>query len=257
MFVNTDISMPKKQKLVREQQADMAPLIPYKGVVSSTHLASIQPLTKMQQQFCAAFDANVPCIMLHGMAGTGKTFIALFKALQDALMVPRRKVILMRSAVPTRDIGFLPGHEAEKMSAYQIPYGDMCAQLVQHPQGFTKLMEQGTLEFWSTSFIRGVTLENATVIVDECQNMTDMELHSIMTRFGSKSRVIWCGDFRQTDMMKAAGPKGGSGLRPFIETLNRMPSKFVTQIEFGIDDIVRSPLVKEYKIARCATESTS
>ena len=227
---------------------------PYKGPATSHNLASIQPLTDAQRAFCTAFDAGVPCIMLHGVAGTGKTFIAMYKALQEALMVPKRRIILMRSAVPTRDIGFLPGAEAEKMAAYQIPYGDMCARLVQHPDGFNKLKDQGALEFWSTSFIRGVTLDNAIVLVDECQNMTDMELHSIMTRFGSKSRVIWCGDFRQTDVMKAAGAKSGSGLRPFMETLSRMPSKFVTQIEFGIDDIVRSPLVKEYLIARLATE---
>ena len=249
--------MSKKTKRVPEHSSDPVPPTPYKGSVQSTHLAPIQPLTDAQRTFCTAFDAGVPCIMLHGVAGTGKTFIAMFKALQEALMVPKRRVVLMRSAVPTRDIGFLPGAEAEKMAAYQLPYGDMCARLVQHPDGFTKLLAQNTVEFWSTSFIRGVTLDNAVVVVDECQNMTDMELHSIMTRFGAKSRVIWCGDFRQTDVMKAAGAKSGSGLRPFMDTLNRMPKKFVTQIEFGIDDIVRSPLVKEYLIARLATEQAA
>lgn len=244
----------KKKKLAESTKDPSAPPTPYKGPVHASNLASIVPLTDAQRTFCTAFDAGTPCIMLHGVAGTGKTFIAMFKALQDALMVPKRRIILMRSAVPTRDIGFLPGHEAEKMAAYQIPYGDMCARLVQHPNGFTKLMEQRTVEFWSTSFIRGVTLDDATVIVDECQNMTDMELHSIMTRFGVHSRVIWCGDFRQTDTMKASGPQGGSGLRNFMETLNRMPKKFVTQIEFGVNDIVRSPLVKEYLIARMETE---
>lgn len=247
--------MPKKVKRTPKVSVEAVPPAHYKGLVQSAHLAPIQPLTEAQRTFCAAFDAGVPCIMLHGVAGTGKTFIAMFKALQESLMIPNRRVILMRSAVPTRDIGFLPGAEAEKMAAYQLPYGDMCARLVQHPDGFKKLVEQHTVEFWSTSFIRGVTLDNAVVVVDECQNMTDMELHSIMTRFGTKSRVIWCGDFRQTDVMKSSNAKSGSGLRPFMKTLSCMPSKFVAQVEFGINDIVRSPLVKQYLIARLATES--
>lgn len=249
------MAIKQKKKKLSDSPKDLpTPAAPYKGPVHVSNLAPIVPLTDAQKAFWNAFDAGSPCIMLHGVAGTGKTFIAMYKALQDTLMVPKRRIILMRSAVPTRDIGFLPGAEAEKMAAYQLPYGDMCARLVQHPNGFTKLLEQRTIEFWSTSFIRGVTLDDTTVIVDECQNMTDMELHSIMTRFGARSRVVWCGDFRQTDTMKASGAQSGSGLRPFMDTLNRMPKKFITQIEFGVDDIVRSPLVKEYLIARMATE---
>lgn len=249
------MSKKVQKKTPDRSTPSVTPSTPYKGPVHSHHLASIRPLTNAQQVFCQTFDAGVPCIMLHGVAGTGKTFIGMYKALQEALMVPNRRVILMRSAVPTRDIGFLPGHEAEKMAAYQVPYGDMCAKLVQHPQGYTKLTEQGAVEFWSTSFLRGVTLDNAVVVVDECQNMTAMELHSIMTRMGQQTRVIWCGDFRQTDVMKAAGPSGASGLRPFMETLGRMPAGMVAHIEFGIDDIVRSPLVKAYLIAQMS-EST-
>lgn len=230
---------------------ELTPAAPYKGPVQSQNLLRLTPLTPAQQEFAIAYDAGVPCIMLHGVAGTGKTFMAVYKALQDVLMsphsVPPRRLIIVRSAVPTRDIGFLPGAEAEKMAVYQLPYHDVCAKLVQHPQGYGKLCEQKLVEFWSTSFIRGLTIDNAVVLVDECQNMTDMELHSIMTRLGRDSRIVWCGDFHQTDVMKSGG---ASGLTELMAVLDRMPQKLVRKISFGIDDIVRSSLVKDYLVAR-------
>lgn len=242
----------KKTKSPTSPTVAPAPPTPYKGPVQSRHLASISPITPAQRSFCESYDAGTPCIVLHGVAGTGKTFVALYKVLQDALMVPNRRVILMRSSVPTRDIGFLPGNEEEKMASYQTPYVSTCARLVQHPNGFAKLRDQHTLEFWSTSFIRGMTFDNTVILVDECQNMTDMELNSIMTRLGENSRIVWCGDFHQTDTMKSGG---GSGLTPFLRTLSRMPTSMVSHIEFGIDDIVRSPLVKAYLIARLQSTS--
>lgn len=233
----------------------------YKGPVSIQNLVRLTPLTPAQKEFADAFDQGIPCILLHGLAGTGKTFMAMYKGLQDALMTPftpsrpPRRVIIVRSAVPTRDIGFLPGGEAEKMAAYQLPYHDVCAKLVQHPQGFGKLLEQGQVEFWSTSFLRGLTIDNAIVLVDECQNMTDMELHSIMTRLGQDSRIVWCGDFHQTDVMKHG--TGSSGLHALMGVLPHLPPKRVARIEFGINDIVRSTLVKEYLIARSHWSSGS
>jgi len=246
--------MPTKKRAKGATDGSPPPPTPYKSPVSASHLIRVTPLTPAQQQFATAFDSGTPCIMLHGMAGTGKTFMAVYKALQDVLMSPMtstepsRRLVLVRSAVPTRDIGFLPGGEAEKLAVYQLPYQDICARLVQHPQGFGKLCEQQRIEFWSTSFLRGLTIDNAVVLVDECQNMTDMELHSIMTRLGKNSRIIWCGDFRQTDLMKAG--TGTSGLHSFMHVLDRMAPKSVARIEFGLDDIVRSSLVKDYLIAR-------
>jgi len=246
--------MPKKIQAQDATDSTPRPAAPYKGDVGASRLIRVSPLTPAQQQFVTAFDSGTPCIMLHGMAGTGKTFMAVYKALQDVLMSPisppdiPRRLILVRSAVPTRDIGFLPGGEAEKLAIYQLPYQDICARLVQHPQGFNKLCEQRRIEFWSTSFLRGLTIDNAVVLVDECQNMTDMELHSIITRLGKNSRILWCGDFRQTDLMKAG--TGVSGLHNFMRVLDVMPSKTVARIEFGLEDIVRSALVKDYLIAR-------
>lgn len=225
---------------------------PYKGLVQASHLLRLSPLTPAQHTFVDAYDTGVPCIALHGMAGTGKTFMAIYKALSDVLRVaptqPPRRLIIVRSAVPTRDLGFLPGGEAEKMAVYTAPYQDICARLVQHPDGFAKLSAQGRVEFWSTSYLRGLTIDHAVVVVDECQNMTDMELHSLMTRLGPNSRIIWCGDIHQTDAMKSG--TGATGLHEFLDLLSTMPNGRVRRIEFGIDDIVRSALVKEYLIAR-------
>jgi len=252
--------MPTKKRTKGATDSSPPPPTPYKGSVSASHLIRISPLTPAQQEFATAFDAGTPCIMLHGMAGTGKTFMAVYKALQDVLMSPvtppelPRRLVLVRSAVPTRDIGFLPGAEAEKLAVYQAPYQDICARLVQHPQGFSKLCDQQRVEFWSTSFLRGLTIDNAVVLVDECQNMTDMELHSIITRLGKNSRIVWCGDFRQTDLMKAG--TGTSGLKSFMRILERMPSKTVAKIEFGLEDIVRSPLVRDYLVARESCDLT-
>jgi phosphate starvation-inducible protein PhoH len=204
-------------------------------------------MTETQRAFCQAYETRAAdAFVLHGVAGTGKTFLALAKALQDILTTPAgRRIVLLRSAVPSRDIGFLPGNEAEKMSAYQKPYLDLCARLVNHPQGFAKLQQQHLLEFWSTSYVRGLTIDDAVIIVDECQNMSDMELNSIMTRVGQRSTIVFCGDFRQTDLKKSSDL---SGLSEFMHTVALMP--MVDVFEFGLDDIVRSPLVKAYLTAR-------
>jgi predicted ribonuclease YlaK len=191
-------------------------------------------------------------MVLHGCAGTGKTFIALYKALEEVLNREGfyKKVIIVRSAVPSRDIGHLPGDEKDKSEVYMAPYVNMCEELFPtKQQSFQRLVEQKHLDFMITSFVRGITLDNAIVIVDECQNMNDMELNSIMTRIGTNSKIIFCGDFRQTDLYKRGDM---SGLQKFMVIAESMPS-FQT-FEFDIDDIVRSDLVREYLLARMKYE---
>lgn len=221
-----------------------------KGFLLPQHLQIVTPMTETQRAFVSAYDAGGSAFILHGVAGTGKTFIALYKALQDVMLKESaRRVILMRSSVPSREIGFLPGDAAEKMGAYQRPYMDICARLFRHPQAYEKLEAQEQLEFWSTSFVRGVTLDDAIIVVDECQNMTDMELNSIMTRVGNRSKILFCGDFRQTDLHKKSD---ASGLMEFMQTVATMPQFNI--FEFGTEDIVRSPLVKAYILARLAVK---
>lgn len=200
-------------------------------------LQEIEPLTQNQ---LLAFESDKH-LVLHGVAGTGKTFISCYLAFDDMIKKYYDKLVIIRSAVSTRDIGFLPGNESEKASVYEEPYKDICIELFQRGDAYGILKAKGLVHFMTTSFIRGVTLRNATIIVDECQNMSFHELDSIITRIGENCRVIFCGDFRQADLHK-------NGLKDFIRVLKAMDS--FDLIDFEIKDIVRSQFVKEYIIAK-------
>jgi phosphate starvation-inducible protein PhoH len=211
----------------------------------------VKPLTENQKGFFEAYD-NSKIMMLLGVAGTGKTYIALYHALEEVLEKGNNyeKVVVVRSAVPSREIGHLPGDEKEKTEVYQQPYISICQDLFDRSDAYQRLTEQKVISFMITSFLRGTTLDNSIIIVDECQNMTDMELNSIITRVGERSKIIFCGDFRQTDLYKKTDM---SGLKKFMVIADMMPS-FKT-FEFGVEDIVRSELVKEYIVARLKYES--
>ena len=214
-------------------------------------LITIDAMTETQGQFFSEYSGS-KAMILHGAAGTGKTFIALYKALEEVLMKGGfyKKVIIVRSAVPSREIGHLPGDQADKSEVYKTPYIEMCEELFPTKQvPYQRLVEQKHLDFMITSFVRGLTLDNTIVIVDECQNMNDMELNSIMTRVGVNSKIIFAGDFRQTDLYKRGDV---SGLKKFMTIADNMPS-FKT-FEFDTDDIVRSDLVREYLVARMKYE---
>jgi len=211
----------------------------------------IEPLTDNQKLFFDAYD-NSSIMLLHGVAGTGKTFIAVYNALEEVLdkSNPYKRVTIVRSAVPSREIGHLPGDEKEKTEVYTMPYVEICQDLFNKQEAYQRLEEQGAIKFLITSFVRGITLEDSIIIVDECQNMTDMELNSIITRVGNRSKIIFCGDFRQTDLYRKTDM---SGLKKFMAIADLMPS-FKT-FEFGVEDIVRSAIVKEYILARLDYES--
>lgn len=190
--------------------------------------------------------------MLHGAAGTGKTFIAVYKALEE-IMNNRgtyEKVVIVRSVVPSREIGHLPGDEKEKTDVYLAPYKAICKDLFNTDQAYERLVEQKNIEFLITSFVRGITIDKAIIIVDECQNMNFQELSSIITRVGEGSRILFCGDFKQTDLNKKHDQ---SGLKDFVQIINRMPS--FRNIEFDVEDIVRSNLVKEFIVANLHFET--
>ncbi len=188
-----------------------------------------------------------------GAAGTGKTFITLYNALRDVLNVntPYDKIYIVRSLVATREIGFLPGDHEDKSSLYQIPYKNMVKFMFELPTAadfemlYGNLKAQETISFWSTSFIRGTTLDRAILIVDEFQNLNFHELDSIITRIGEDSKIMFCGDATQTDLLKT---NEKNGIIDFMNILRNMPS--IDIIEFGLDDIVRSGLCKEYLLAK-------
>lgn len=214
-------------------------------------MKTIEPLTENQRSFFEAYDDS-KVMMLLGVAGTGKTYIAVYHALEEVLERSSNydKLVIVRSAVPSRDIGHLPGDEKEKTEVYTQPYVTICQDLFKRSDAYQRLVEQKVIHFMITSFIRGTTLDDAIIIVDECQNMTDMELNSIITRVGERSKIIFCGDFRQTDLYKKTDM---SGLKKFMTIADMMPSFKI--FEFGIEDIVRSELVKEYIIARLKYEN--
>tara|TARA_B100002019_G_scaffold277699_1_gene277770 strand:+ start:2721 stop:3458 length:738 start_codon:yes stop_codon:yes gene_type:complete len=227
---------------IKHQQRRSTPL-----KISAQDLTRIDPMTQAQVQFFKNYKRK-NALILHGAAGTGKTFIAMYKAMEDVMAKSYQytKLIILRSAVPSREIGHLPGDYGEKIDVYSIPYQNMMDELFPHKQQpYDRLMEQKKVYFMCTSFVRGITLDNAIILVDECQNMNDMEINSIMTRVGHNTKIIFSGDFRQTDLYKN---NDKSGLKKFIQIAENMPS--FELIEFGTDDIVRSDLVKEYLIAR-------
>ena len=218
--------------------------------ISEDYMIPVEPITDNQKRFFDAWDED-KMIYAYGVAGTGKTFIALYKALRDVLgeTTPYEKIYIVRSLVATREIGFLPGDHEDKSSLYQIPYKNMVQAMFEMPDDnsyemlYDNLKAQETISFWSTSFIRGTTLDNAIVIIDECQNLNFHELDSIITRVGQDSKIIFCGDAAQTDLQKISERTGIIDFQRIIQNMEEF-----SLIEFNIEDIVRSGLVRSYLI---------
>jgi|TARA_B100001094_G_C18137877_1_gene776157 predicted ribonuclease YlaK len=217
-------------------------------------MVDIEPLTENQTRVFDAYneDKNV---YAYGAAGTGKTFIMLYLALKEVLnpLTPYTRVVIVRSLVSTREIGFLPGDHEDKASLYQIPYKNMVKYMFELPTDndfdmlWGNLKTQESIKFWSTSFIRGTTLDDCILIVDEAQNLNFHELDSIITRVGENCKIHFCGDSAQTDLVKT---NERNGILDFMKILAAMPE--FESIEFGVDDIVRSGLVKSYILNKIA-----
>ena len=239
--------LTKRQKrLLREQGViDIKNRINH-SKINIVDITKHYDLTKRQNKVIAAYDDNYH-LVLHGVAGTGKTFLSLFLALQDVVEGhdDYNKVYIMRSVVPTRDMGFLPGSAKQKAQVYEEPYKMMCNELFNRGDAYDVLKSKNMCEFLTTSFLRGTTFNNCIIIVDEINNMSFHELDSIITRVGKDSRIIFCGDYRQSDLTDSYER---SGLGRFLDILNNMGG--FMRFEFGIDDIVRSDLVKDDIIQR-------
>ena len=226
-----------------------------KKPINTDMLVDIEPLTDNQKVLFDAYDEGKN-IFAYGAAGTGKTFISLYKSLQDVLNdeTPYEKLYIVRSLVSTREIGFLPGDHDDKSALYQIPYKNMVKYMFEMATDadfemlYGNLKTQETISFWSTSFIRGTTMDNCIVLVDEMQNLNFHELDSIITRVGDNCKIIFCGDATQTDLTKSYEKDGIIDFKKIIEV---MEEDFGV-IEFGLDDIVRSGLVRNYLVTKLA-----
>ena len=220
--------------------------------ITYSQLNEIKPVTDSQK---VVFDSWKQGLnqFLFGCAGTGKTFVSLYLALSEVLKndTPYDKVVMVRSLIPTREIGFLPGDEEDKAALYQVPYSNMMQFMFEQPNEqafeslYNRIKSQGSFYFLSTSFLRGLTFDNTIIIVDECQNLNFHELDTIITRVGQDSKIFFCGDFSQSDLTKM---HERNGLMDFLQILQEMEE--FNCVEFNIGDIVRSGFVRNYLIQK-------
>ena len=223
-----------------------------KKEINYSDLIKIEPITDTQKQVFKSWKEGKNQFLC-GCAGTGKTFVSMYLAFEEVLRneIAYDKVIIVRSLIPTREIGFLPGDEEDKAALYQVPYANMAQFMFKQPneQAFNilydRLKAQGSLYFLSTSFLRGLTFDNSIIIVDECQNLNFHELDTIITRVGQDSKISFCGDFMQSDLTKR---NEKDGLHDFVKILEEMDEFSIS--EFSIGDIVRSGFVRSYLIEK-------
>ena len=250
--------MPRKKKTSGDQPIGIGlttKQMKRKKPIGNTYLLDIEPITDNQKKLFDSY-ADGKHLVAYGTAGTGKTFISLYNALADVLdeTTPYERIYLVRSLVSTREIGFLPGDHEDKADIYQIPYKNMVKYMFQMPTDadfemlYGNLKQQDTIKFWSTSFIRGTTIDQAIVLVDESQNLNFHELDSIITRVGDNCKIMFCGDSTQTDLTKS---NEKNGILDFKRISEIMEDAFGV-VEFGIDDIVRSGLVRNYLVTKLA-----
>jgi len=247
MYNNTNLTLDDEYFDVREDKPRRrTKKEKRRGQNANLNLRDVYPKTKNQIRTFTDYSKGNH-LLLQGVAGTGKTFISIYLALQEILNQNSKKdkLVIVRSVVPTRDMGFLPGNQKEKQRAYELPYYSIFTELFGRGDAYDYLKNRGTVEFISTSFVRGTTLNNCIVIVDECQNLTFHELDSVITRIGDNCRILFCGDFLQSDLQKDTEKKG---LLQFMQVI-RSISEFKT-VQFEEGDIVRSALVKAYIIAK-------
>lgn len=205
-------------------------------------LVNITPLTETQKTFFSNYDSGKSQFLI-GYPGVGKSFLSLYKAFQDLEQNKQhRQIIIVRSAVPTRDVGFLPGSLDEKAAIYELPYRKICSDLFGRDDAYEILVKHNIVKFVTTSFIRGITLDDSIVIVDEFQSCNGHELSSIITRVGINSKILFCGDFAQTDLVKISEKQGAV---KFYKIIEQMPEYFDINT-FTSNDIVRSDLVKSF-----------
>ena len=205
-------------------------------VVIRTRRKQIAPRTPLQAEYIEAMRANDLVFGL-GPAGTGKTYIAVCMAVSMYLAGQVDRIILSRPAVEAGErLGFLPGDMKEKVDPYLRPIYDALYDTLPADQ-VTRKLENGDIEVAPLAFMRGRTLKNAFVLLDEAQNTTTMQMKMFLTRLGENSRMVVTGDLTQIDLP----PGQASGLADAVQTLSTIEG--IRMIRFGAADVVRHPLV--------------
>ena len=237
-----------EQRLTRKQRRQRQNLKPEENPNPRLNfkLKHIEPLTENQKLTFQHYEAGKN-LLLHGIAGTGKSFLSIYLSLTNILTENSRykRLVIVRSVVPTRDMGFLPGNNKEKVKVYEAPYQAIFTELFDRGDAYEYLKNKNLVEFISTSFIRGITINDSIIVVDEIANMTLHELDSVITRVGKNCKIIFCGDFRQSDFTREHEK---NGLTDFMRIVERMKS--FAFVDFTEQDIVRSSMVKEYIIMK-------
>lgn len=237
-YVDDSINQKRNERKRRRRQRK---LLNYQHKIKS-----VSPKTPNQEKLFRSF-ADEKNVLLHGSAGTGKSYCALYLALNDLFDGQFDKILIIRSIVPTRDIGFLPGSVLEKIALYEEPYEDIISDLLGDRSAYEILKRDEVIEFKCTSFLRGISWINTLIIVDEVQNCTWHEICSLVTRVGEGSKLVLIGDNDQNDLVQQKKVEVG-GLDKAIKVCNNM--KRFDVIEFGFEDVIRSELVKEFLMVR-------
>ena len=206
---------------------------------------NFHPKTEPQRQMALSWveDMNIAAI---GSAGTGKTFCAMSLALQSLIDGEVSKIIIVRSTVQVRDLGFLPGSEEEKLEPFTAPYKAIVNEIMCNGMAWEILNKKGMIEFIPTTFLRGITIRNSVVILDEFQDTDFSECETLITRVGENSKLILIGDMKQSDLHRY---KESSGYHEVLRTLEKMP-KYFDIVNFLPQDCIRSGLVKEWLLIR-------
>lgn len=246
-MTSTTRKLTRRQKRLSEKALilDCQKIPSIKGL--NFNLRTITPMTDNQEEVFDCWDYK-DHLLLHGCAGTGKSFISLFLALRELedKASGYNKLIIIRTPQPSKQIGFLPGDEKQKLEVYEAPYKAICSELYNRDDAYEVLKKKGVIEFTGTSFLRGITIDNAIILVDEIQNMSYQELRTVITRVGENSRVIFCGDTKQDDLTSERF-KETSGLVDILKIFKQIGK--LGMIEFTVNDIVRSGFVKDFIIA--------
>ena len=204
-------------------------------------LSKISPITDNQNIVFDLYNSGKN-LVLYGSAGSGKSFLSLYLGLKEMMEVGSfNKIIIIRSAVASRDLGFLPGSEKEKVAVYEAPYKSIVNDLYGRDDAYDILKQKDIIEFESTSFLRGLTYSNCLIFVDEIENMCFHELNTIFTRIGEGTKIIFAGDTKQCDLNER---KETSGMADFLSIIKKLDEFGL--VEFTMDDCVRSSMVKHY-----------